>query len=177
MKHRSALIAGVVGVVVVALIVLFVASGSESDPLAEDTNQIVGRPAPAIVGTDTEGRPFRVQDYRGRWVLLNFFGTWCIPCIEEHPQLVAFDREHSRTGDASVVSVAYNDEPQAVAEFFEERGGDWAVVNDVESDFSIDYAVVGLPESYLIDPSGRVVHKFTGGITKAEVEAEMQKRS
>jgi len=47
------------------------------------------------------------------------------------------------------------------------------VIADDKSDFSIDYAVVGLPESYLVDPDGIIVHKFIGGITKAEVEAVM----
>ena len=173
MKHRAALIAGIVGVVAVALIVLFVTSDIDKDPLEIDTNQLVGRRAPAIDALDTEGRSFRVSDYQGRWLLVNFFATWCTPCIVEHPQLKAFAEAHSRTGDASVVSVAFNDEPAKVKEFFQQHGGDWAVIADEKSDFSIDYAVVGLPESYLVNPEGIVVHKFVGGITKSEVEAEM----
>lgn len=177
MKHRSAVIAGIVGVVVVALVVLFLSADIDQDPLAVDTNQLVGKPAPVIDATDTEGRPFSVGDYRGRWLLVNFFATWCGPCIKEHPELVAFSEEHARLGDASVVSIAYNDEPSAVSEFFGRNGGDWAVIADDENNFSITYAVVGLPESYLIDPDGVVVHKFVGGITKAEVEAEMAERA
>lgn len=173
MKRRSMLIAVVVGVVAVALIALFVTSDMESDPLATDTNRIVGRTAPAISATDTEGRPFEVEDYRGRWLLVNFFATWCTPCIAEHPELVAFSDAHAKSGDASVVSVAYNDTPEKVVQFFAERGGDWAVIADDRSDFSIEYAVVGLPESYLVDPEGTMVHKFVGGVRKAEIEREM----
>ena len=177
MKNRSAVIAGIVGVVLVALIALFITAGSNSDPLAVDTNQLIDKPAPDINGTDTEGRPFRLQDYRGRWLLVNFFATWCTPCIAEHPELVAFSEAHQRIGDASVVSVAFQDDPADVADFFDQRGGDWAVVADGEAGISLDYAVVALPESYLVDPDGTVVHKFIGGVTKSAIEAEMAANS
>lgn len=170
------MIAGIVGVVLVALIALFVSAGGAKDPLALDTNKLVGKPAPAIDATDTEGRPFRVSDYRGQWLLVNFFATWCAPCIKEHPELIAFSQEHA-DGSASVVSVAYNDTPQKVRDFFAERGGDWAVIADDEHDFSLDYAVVGLPESYLIDPDGVVAHKFLGGITADEVNSVIRQSS
>lgn len=175
--RRAPLIAAIVGVVLVALVVLFVVSGSESDPLAVDTNQLVGKPAPAITATDTEGREFRTRDYLGQWLVVNFFATWCPPCVVEHPELVAFSEAHAASGDASVVSVAYEDTPSKVREFFDTHGGDWAVIADADSDFSIEFAVVGLPESYLIDPDGVVVHKFVGGVTKAEIEAEIATRS
>ena len=68
-----------------------------------------------------------------------------------------------------MVSVAYNDTAEAVQEFFDTRGGDWAVIAD-EGDVSLDYAVVGLPESYLISPDGVVVEKFIGGVTRSEIE-------
>lgn len=176
MTRRAPLISAIVGVVLVALIALFVTAGSESDPLAVDTNQIVGKPAPAITAVDTEGREFRTGDYLGRWLLVNFFATWCPPCKVEHPELVAFSEAHAATGDAAVVSIAWKDTTEKVRDFFDANGGDWAVVADGESDFAIEYAVVGLPESYLVDPDGIVVHKFVGGVTQREVEAEMARR-
>jgi len=171
-RHRVALVAGIVGVALVALLALFLSAGSTADPLANDTNQIVGRPAPRIETIDSEGRPFDLGDYRGRWVLLNFFATWCTPCIKEHPELVAF--AEANADNASVVSVAYNDTPEAVSEFFDKYGGDWAVLDD-KGDMTLDYAVIGLPESYLVNPSGRVVHKFVGGITRSDVDAQMRR--
>lgn len=166
--RRVAIVAAGVGLAGVALVALL-AVGDQSDPLATDTNRIVGQPAPKIRATDSEGRPFDLDDYRGRWVLLNFFATWCVPCIQEHPELVAFDEAGRKEGNAAVVSVAYNDTAEAVQEFFDTRGGDWAVIAD-EGDVSLDYAVVGLPESYLISPDGVVVEKFIGGVTRADIE-------
>ena len=175
MRHRVAAVAGIVGVVAAALIALFVSADQKSDPLALDTNQLVGRQGPPIETEDSEGRTFRLSEYRGRWVLLNFFASWCGPCITEHPELVAFSEAHKADGDASVVSVAYNDPPESVRNFFDTNGGDWAVLSD-DGDISLNYGVVGLPESYLIDPDGIVVRKFVGGVTKAEVEAEMARQ-
>jgi len=174
-KRRVAGASVAVGVVAAALIALFVSADPKTDPLALDTNQLEGRSAPPIDTVDNEGRMFRLNDYRGRWVLLNFFATWCTPCIVEHPELVAFSEAHKADGDASVVSVAFNDPPESVREFFETRGGEWAVLPD-DGNISISYGVVGLPESYLIGPDGVVVRKFVGGVTQAEVEAEMARR-
>jgi cytochrome c biogenesis protein CcmG/thiol:disulfide interchange protein DsbE len=134
---------------------------------------LVGKPAPAMSATDTQGRKVDVASYRGRWLLLNFFATWCGPCKLEHPQLVAFDRMGRADGDAAVVSVAFDDEPKAVEQFFEENGGDWPVVAQGNAQIALDYGVVKLPESYLIDPDGTVVAKIEGGVDVRDLEARI----
>ena len=182
-----------VAVVVGALIVLM--ATAPDNPNEETVSPLVGRTAPAIVSVDTEGQEFRLDDYEGSWVLLNFFATWCVPCVREHPELVAFSERHAAIGDAAVVSVAFDDSPESIAEFFDDNGGDWQVVADDRVDpaveaaggtdlhggvapkISLDYGVVKLPESYLISPEGVVVHKFVGGIRAAEVEAEIARAS
>ncbi len=156
-------IAGIVGVVVVLLVVLLATSPSDSGrPVGSG---LIGKPAPELVATDTQGRTVDVADYRGRWLLLNFFATWCGPCKVEHPHLVAFDEQGRASGAGAVVSVAFDEDPAAVEAFFEENGGDWPIVAEGNARVALDYGVAKLPESYLIDPDGVVVDKIEGGVT------------
>ena len=99
---------------------------------------------------------------------MNFFATWCPPCVQEHPELVKFSQETA--GTAQVVSVAFDDTPDKITEFFAQNGGDWPVLANDTGDASIDYGVVKLPESFLVNPEGTVVKKLAGGVTAAELE-------
>jgi cytochrome c biogenesis protein CcmG/thiol:disulfide interchange protein DsbE len=159
----AALIAAIVGVVAVLLVVLLATRPSSTD--RPSGSPLVGKPAPPLVATDTQGRTVDVASYRGRWLLINFFATWCGPCKVEHPQLVAFDQQGRASGTAAVVSVAFDDEPSAVAKFFAENGGDWPIVAEGNAAIALDYGVVKLPESYLVDPDGTIVEKIEGGVT------------
>ncbi|HLU43118.1 MAG TPA: TlpA disulfide reductase family protein [Microthrixaceae bacterium] len=171
MNRRAPAIAAVVGVAVLALVVVLVISPSErqqSDPGRE----LIGNVAPALTGTTLTGDRFDIDEHRGQWVLVNFFATWCPPCVEEHPELVAFS-ERNR-GEVQVVSVAYDShELDRVRKFFAEKGGDWPVITGGADGATIEYRVKGVPESFLVDPSGTVVTKYNGGVTAEELEAAM----
>ena len=106
-------------------------------------------------------------------MVVNFFSTTCIPCIEEHPELVAFDETHSQTGDASVVSIAFDDRAANVEEFFAANGGDWSVLVEDVGQYAITYGVAAVPETFLVAPSGIITTKFLGGITQADIENEI----
>ena len=99
---------------------------------------------------------------RGQWVVVNFFSTTCIPCIQEHPELVKFSEQRD---DVSIVSVTFEDRPAAVKDFFEQHGGDWPVLLENTGSIAISYGVTAVPESYLIDPFGIVRVKIIGGVT------------
>jgi cytochrome c biogenesis protein CcmG/thiol:disulfide interchange protein DsbE len=171
-SHAALVIAGVVAVVVVLLVVLLATSPQGDQPVS---SPLLGKLAPDIKATDTNGSQFRIDDYRGRWVLVNFFATWCGPCVQEHPELLAFARRHAATGDAAVVSVAFNESPSTVERFFQKNGGNWPVIAQGNGEFALDYGVVKLPESYLIAPDGTVVEKFDGGIQADQVDATIAK--
>jgi cytochrome c biogenesis protein CcmG/thiol:disulfide interchange protein DsbE len=166
---RTALVASAVVAVLAALLVAVLAT---RDPSTERVTQspLIGQLAPPIAGTTLDGRSFDLASQRGRWVVVNFFATWCTPCLQEHPELVRFDEEHRERGDASIVSVLYDDEPEQARRVFEERGGEWPVVTDERGSVGVAYGVARVPESFLVAPDGTVVQRLVGGVTAAQLD-------
>ena len=159
--------------VAVAVLVIFLALG---DPQRGTLigRSAVGKPAPPITGLTLAGDTFDLDDHRGRWVLVNFFATWCAGCIQEHPELVAFSERHAGR-DAIVVTVAFDDSPEAVRTFFERAGGDWPVLAGDVGSVPVDYGVTAVPETYLVSPAGYVVDKLVGagGVTAEQLDARI----
>lgn len=153
-----------VGVVLALLLALLgwqVAVGDGDDVRSE----LVGRAAPAVAGTAIDGTVVDIDRYRGSWVLVNFFATWCVPCIREHPELVEFAERHGPDGPGvpvEVISVAFDDNADAITTFFAQRGGDWPVLAEGTGSIALDFGVRGVPESFLVSPAGQVVAVFYG---------------
>ena len=168
-RGRTALVAAGVVAVLVALMVGILAT---RDPSAErqTDSPLLGRIAPAVAGTTLDGDAFDIDEWRGRWVVVNFFASWCIPCIEEHPQLIAFHDSHRAAGDAAVVSVTYDNTTDDARDYFAENGGGWPVVDDPENRIGVAYGVARVPESFLISPTGVVVQRLIGGVTADQLD-------
>ena len=171
--RRSAV---VVAVSVLAFVMLLATRQPAATRVAD--SPLIGRTAPEISGQSVDGRAVRLSAMRGRYVVLNFFATWCVPCQREHPELREFSDEAG--GKAEVVAVIFDDDPARVRQFFEQRGGDWPVVDDPEGKVALDYGVRGPPESFLIAPNGVVVSRIVGEVTRegltslvARVEARL----
>lgn len=173
-RRRRALWIAVAVAAVVGLLVAALATRPSAESVAV-RSPLVGRPAPAIAASTIDGQAFRLADLRGRWVVLNYFATWCVPCRMEHADLVRFQAKHEAAGDASVVAVVYDDSSQAVKEFRAAEGGTWPMVEDPKGRIAIDYGVAGVPESFLIDPKGVVVAKLLGGVRFDDLEALLAK--
>ena len=157
---------------VLVVVGLFVAVLATREPAVNRTTDspLLGRQAPDFAGPTLAGGEFALTTERGRFVLVNFFATWCVPCQIEHPELRAFHERHAPIGDAEVVSIVFDDETADVRAYFEQNGGDWpVVVGDLDS-IALDYGVTGIPESFLIGPDGTVVFKITGGVTDEGLE-------
>ena len=160
-------------VLVVAVIVGFVVVVlATREPAANRIvdSPLVGQQAPPVEGNTLDGGRYSLASDRGRFTLVNFFATWCVPCQREHDDLVAFDERHRRIGDAGVVTVVFDDTTENVRQFFAERGGDWPVIVGDEGDIALDFSVSGVPESYLVGPDGRVLAKIIGGVTAEGLE-------
>lgn len=169
-------IAATVGVAVFALIMLFALggtedSGSSSGVLGRRVPEIRGMPIDGLAGysVDPAGSPieYDVDDHRGNWVLVNFFATWCPPCIAEHPELVELEA-WGAGNDLEIVAIVFNDPNiSGIQQFFGEQGGNWPVID--EPRVAVDFQIAQIPESFLVAPSGLVVEHYVGGLDATDV--------
>ncbi len=97
----------------------------------------------------------------GKAVILNFWASWCAPCIAEHPQLT----ELSRQG-IPLYSINYKDKPEAARRFLANHGNPFRAIGADEGGFAaIDFGVYGVPETFVIDGNGRIVYRFAGPLS------------
>jgi cytochrome c biogenesis protein CcmG/thiol:disulfide interchange protein DsbE len=172
-RGRTVLLISVaVALVLAALVAVLATRDPATDRKAH--SPIVGKVAPALAGKTLDGGHFDIDQYPGRWVVVNFFATWCVPCRTEHPELSAFDQAHHDRGDAVLVSVLYDDKSADARKYFQQNGGDWPVVLD-NGGISVSYGVSGVPETYLVAPDGRVWVKLIGGVTESGIEQWMDR--
>jgi len=163
-RHRVRWVALGVGAVAVLIVVVLAVQPSAANRQVQ--SPLIGHPAPPVAGPSVT--PYRFASLgalSGRWVLINFFATWCIPCQQEQPQLARFAAEHRARDDVALVMVIYSDSTPNVQRFLAARGGAWSAVQDPGGQIALSYGVSGIPETYLIDPYGTIVAKIVGGST------------
>jgi cytochrome c biogenesis protein CcmG/thiol:disulfide interchange protein DsbE len=162
----------IIGVVIVAVIVFVLFAGLGKDPAIIDS-PLIGKPAPPFalkaVGS---GETIDLESLRGKPVILNFWATWCGPCYEEHPTLVANARA---LPNVQFVGVVFNDEENKIMRFLAERGAAYPTLLDANGKTAIAYGVGGVPETYFINPAGTIVAKYAGPLSTEELQANLAK--
>ncbi len=125
-RRVAPFVAGAVALVLAVLFGVLLVVEPSSDT-AETV--LLDRAAPAAVGEFDDGTAFELSRRRGSWVVLNFFTSTCIPCRNEHPELIEFVDQQRSLGvnGAEFYTIVQNDDPADVAAFFDEFGGDWPV--------------------------------------------------
>ncbi len=134
----------------------------------------VGDQAPDFALADLDGQPVRLADFAGQPVLLNFWASWCLPCVEEFPLLDAALDAHADEGLA-VIGIVYRDRSEAARAFAEQLGAGWPQVMDPGEAVARAYGVYGPPESWLIGSDRRVFSRQIGPYTADELEAELER--
>jgi cytochrome c biogenesis protein CcmG, thiol:disulfide interchange protein DsbE len=125
-------------------------------------------PLPRLGG----GGDASLADYRGRWVLVNFWASWCIPCREEAPALESFQRRHGDAG-FTVLGIDSRDLSGDGKAFVERYGLSYPQLRDGDGASAHAFGTTGVPENFLVDPRGRVRLLVRGPVSEEYLDGEV----
>jgi len=161
-------------VVVVALLAGLFAFGLGRNPTVVQP-VIVGKAAPAFNLSRLDGGgTLSLSSMRGQVVVLNFWASWCADCVVENGALrSAFQRY--RDQGVQVVGVSFEDQSGTARGFAKRMSMRWPLVSDPGTDTAIAYGVTGVPETFVIDPEGRIVAKTIGPVTYSVLSEQISR--
>jgi cytochrome c biogenesis protein CcmG, thiol:disulfide interchange protein DsbE len=161
-------------IVFLALAALFFFRLGSGDP-SRIPSALIGRPVPQtdlppIPNLARDGRPvpgLNVADFQGAVTLLNVWASWCVPCHDEAPLLMALAEDKR----IRVVGINYKDQPVNARRFLGRYGNPFVTIGvDENGRASIDWGVYGVPETFLVGRNGRIAYKLVGPITPQNLE-------
>ena len=145
----------------------------EFGPTQASVSRLVGKPAEDFTRNNLSGDTFRLEELRGKVVLLNFWATWCTPCRIDLPHIEALHREFSGKG---LVVLGVNNEPAALAaRFFAEQGYSFPSLVDIGDQVARQYFVKSLPTTIVIDRSGNISNYLVGLHPEERLRRELAK--
>jgi len=133
---------------------------------------LIGEPAPPFRLVGLDGQTTSLADLRGKLVLVNFWASWCIPCREETPLLEATAREYKARG-LRVVGVIYQDSADAARAFEASYQLTYPSLLDPDGRTAIDYGVLAIPESFLVDAAGVMRDRQLGPFSAVELRRKV----
>ena len=171
-RRVAPIIASVVGALLVAF--LWVLVTAEPNTADDADSPLLGQPAPSVVTTTLDDEEFVLANRKGSWVIFNFFNSTCVPCVAEHPELVAFnERESLAANPAEIYTVINDDNDESVRAFFTKNGGDWQKIRDGDGAISVAFGVAKVPETWVIDPNGYVRLRIAGMLTPGLLDDQL----
>ena len=160
-------------VVLAGLALLFAGYALKHDPTVQPA-ALVGKPTPDLTLPPLAGGgpPVNLRAaLQGKPAFINMFASWCAPCVQENPALLAMEAQ-----GAHIIGIAYEDEPHASKLFLTKLGDPFALVlTDRDGRAGIDFGISGIPETFLVGKDGVIIAKHVGPLTPAVADELMEK--
>ena len=134
----------------------------------------VRQPAPDFVLELLDGGDFRLSDHAGAPVMINFFASWCVPCVEEAPIIEKIYHEYRQKGVA-ILAVAVSDQAEKTKQFMEKYALSFPAGLDLTGEIQEAYGVYGLPTTIFIDKQGITNYLHPGSVTERLLRHEIDK--
>lgn len=147
------------GALFVVPLLIVLAMGFQHDPHAVPS-VLEGRPAPNFQLATLDGKPMGLADLKGKPAVINFWATWCYPCKAEHNLLQEAAQYYN--GKVQFVGVVYQDSAEDTRKYLATHASHYPHLMDKDSRVAIDFGVAGVPESFILNPNGQIVHKQAG---------------
>jgi len=167
--RRPGLLLPVIGFIALA-VVLYMGLGRNP---REVPSPLIGKAVPTFVLPPVQGRTLGLssKDLVGSVSIVNIFASWCSPCRQEHPLLVALDKEKL----VPIFGINYKDKPQDAGPWLDELGDPYTRTGaDVDGRVGIDWGVYGVPETYVVGSDGRIAYKHTGPLTQTVIDQQIR---
>jgi cytochrome c biogenesis protein CcmG/thiol:disulfide interchange protein DsbE len=168
-RRRTLLLTGVVAAVLAVVAVL--ATGLGKDPSVA-ASPLVGHAAPDFTLPQLDGRAVTLSQLRGQVVVINFWASWCTECQVEQAALNATWQQFRDTG-VVVVGVNFEDTTGAARDYVRTAGVSYPIVEDSASHIALAYGLRGIPETFIVGKSGRIVDRVIGPVDAAKLSSEI----
>jgi peroxiredoxin len=142
-------------------IILILMAGCSKDNEAVVTKAELNKPAPDFTLVDLHGKTWQLSSLRGKVVFINFWATWCPPCLEEMPSMQEL-HENMTNAPFQMLAILSNDKPEFAQLMVDKSGLTFPILIDPESETSTHYGLTGVPETFIVDPQGILREKFLG---------------
>jgi len=157
----------VISVIIISIVIL--ESNKPKTESQENTGTSIGDFAPDFELKSIDDSNHKLNDYKGRPLIINFFASWCPPCRAEMPE---FQLIHE-IGNITVLGINLQENPESIEKFANELGITFPLLLDPNANIKAKYNVITQPVTYFINSNGKIVDKKLGPLTLKEMETKI----